>query len=110
MRKQLHLLIQSRKLCLSLWSAQITPSSERTRQLCLQSSNAYPQSRWSPSDEFGMVSGPRAAAVPLAWEGTVEREARKRGLASPGGHQASGPLDLAPAQLDGEAVQDPAWE
>lgn len=57
-----------------------------------------------------MVSGPRAAAVPLAWEGTVEREARKRGLASPGGRQASGPLDLAPAQLDGEAVQDPAWE
>lgn len=57
-----------------------------------------------------MVSGPRAAAVPLAWEGTVERGAKKRGLASPGGHQASGPLDLAPAQLEGKAAQDPPWE
>lgn len=57
-----------------------------------------------------MVSGPRAAAIPLAWEGTVERGARKRSLASLGGRQASGPLDLAPAQLEGEAAQDPTWQ
>lgn len=56
-----------------------------------------------------MVS-PRAAVVPLTWEGTVERGARKRDRASLGGRQVRGTLGLAPAQLEGEAAQVPAWE